>query len=464
MIHIDDFDFSTLTFTPEPKEGGGKLLAQQICSFDIETTRISELEQSVMYIWQFAVEETVIYGRTWSEFRRLLRKLRERLGNMRLLVFVHNLSYEFQFLSGIYNFSEHEVFCTEARHILKCSMYGKFEFRCSYRLTDMSLAATAKRYNVKYQKYSGEDFDYSKRRFSSTPMTEAELAYCEHDVLAVVESVHAIMKLNGDTVYTLPMTSTGFVRRNVKTEMYDYYHQMREEMPPYRCYQMLKSAFRGGNTHANRFYVGEIMSDVTSYDISSSYPSQQCNRKFPVGEWTERLDLSTSAMERRIDRGAALIMHIVLRGVTLRDPYTPVPYIPVAKCMRLVYPTGAARGLCVDNGRVIQAELLEMCVTSIDWRIVTEQYSIQSAEIVEEWSCWTDYLPEPIRRLNVEYFQKKTMLKGLGGDNELYYFKNKELLNSIYSRDVSTGCCEAEHNLSKRRVYPRRFKKQGGAL
>lgn len=437
VYNINDFDFSALHFKPLPRRAGenGKMVyADAVCSFDIETTRIQEREFSVMYIWQFAIEETVIYGRTWEEFKTLCARLREKLGEMHLVIFVHNLSYEAQFLEGIYNFNEWDIFCTESRKILKCVMYKVLEFRCSYKLTNLSLETMSKRYNKKYLKQSGDEFDYSKRRFPDTELTEQEIRYCVFDVLAVVESVHAIMRLNDEDLYSLPLTSTGFVRKAVRTSMHDYYHQMQEDTPSFRCYQLLKSAFRGGNTHCNRFYSGVIMENVSSVDISSSYPSQQCNKKFPVGQFKERHDLSIAMLEKRISCGAAAIMRVYLYDVELRDKYAPVPYIPVAKCMQLRFSSDYRKGLCVDNGRVLQADFIEMCITDIDYRLIVNMYKCK-VEIQECYTAWYDYLPLPIREKNIEYFKRKTELKGVTGE-ELYYFKNKELLNSIYGMSV----------------------------
>ena len=45
---------------------------------------------------------------------------------------------------------------------------------------------------------------------------------------------------------------------------------------------MLRQAFRGGNTHANRRYVGKICENVISYDMTSCYPAQQVTKKFPM--------------------------------------------------------------------------------------------------------------------------------------------------------------------------------------
>ena len=51
-----------------------------ICAFDIETTRLSEIEQNIMYLWQFAVllddnEIICVYGRNWNELEELFTRI-----------------------------------------------------------------------------------------------------------------------------------------------------------------------------------------------------------------------------------------------------------------------------------------------------------------------------------------------------------------------------------------------------
>ena len=76
---VDYFDFDTLTFKPLKRragEHGKQQYADCICCFDIETTRLVEYEQSVMYVWQLAIDlHTVLIGRTWEQFKTTLLKL-----------------------------------------------------------------------------------------------------------------------------------------------------------------------------------------------------------------------------------------------------------------------------------------------------------------------------------------------------------------------------------------------------
>ena len=52
---------------------------------------------STMYIWQFSINDTVYYGRTWDQLREFLDRLEEASPERKIL-FIHNASYEFQFL------------------------------------------------------------------------------------------------------------------------------------------------------------------------------------------------------------------------------------------------------------------------------------------------------------------------------------------------------------------------------
>ena len=96
-----------------------------VCAFDIETTAIDAIEQSIMYIWQFQLDEIgTVIGRTWQEYEYFMHNLTLTLAeDETLVIYVHNLSYEFQFLRGIYDFQPDEVFCMDSRKILRATMF-----------------------------------------------------------------------------------------------------------------------------------------------------------------------------------------------------------------------------------------------------------------------------------------------------------------------------------------------------
>lgn len=405
-----------------------RLYKQELCAFDIETTVISEINQSVMYVWQFAIgTDLVIIGRTWDEFKNLVKLLRAICGNHKLIVYVHNLSYEFQFLSGIHVFLNDDVFCPDSRKILRAD-WDCLEFRCSYYLTNLSLKELTRRYGVQHQKIDGDLFDYSVQRFAWSPLSDLEKQYIINDVIGLLESIRAIMDLYQDDVYTLPLTATGFVRRICRENMRPDRRLIQDIYPIYEVFQMLRAEFRGGNTHANRYYAGEVIRGlIHSKDIASSYPTVQCNCQYPITAFRPVKNLSAKKIDMLIDRGYAVLFEVEFYNIHLRNKYSPVPYIPIAKCSYY-------NNIVNDNGRILSATECHCVLNDIDWQIIVAQYTF-SCRITRAY--YADYgpLPDGLQAANREFFRLKTELKGIDGQ-ELYYQKNKELLNSIYGLSV----------------------------
>lgn len=80
-------------------------------------------------------------GRTWGEFVTMMQTVSEVLGlndKLRLIVYVHNLSYEFQFLRKWFEWKR--VFSIDLRKPIYAITTGNIEFRCSYLLSGYSLA------------------------------------------------------------------------------------------------------------------------------------------------------------------------------------------------------------------------------------------------------------------------------------------------------------------------------------
>lgn len=399
-----------------------------ITAFDIETTRIVEIEQSIMYVWmyQFGKEYTVI-GRTWEEFTDFTQKLSEATPEgVQLLTFVHNLSYEFQFLRGVYNFNVEEVFALDKRKVLKNNIYNKIEMRCSYIHSNMSLDVYTHKMGAEHAKLSGADFDYSKARYPWTELTEKEYEYITNDVLGLVEAIEIEMNHDKDTLYTFPLTSTGYVRRDAKKAMRAVSHTfVKNQLPDYHIYEMLREAFRGGNTHANRYYAGKILNNVKSADESSAYPAQQCNEKFPVSEFQHIGGCTFDELMKLINvRKKAVIMRISMTNVRLIDEFWGAPYLARDKCRNIREPL-------LDNGRILKADYLETTITDVDLRIILSEYDFDDFVAFEVAHARYGKLPPSLIEETIKYFRVKTSMKDVKGE-ELFYMKSKNKLNSIY--------------------------------
>lgn len=436
IIKPCDYKPGTISNLPQLKRGRGNPKTKNkvrykdaICAFDIETTRLADIEQSIMYIWMFHVKQLniTIVGRTWDELKTLLYKIVSELGEHTLCIYVHNLSYEFQFLQAIYSFGKDEVFAVDNRKVLKCTMFdGKIEFRCSYLHSNMSLAEYTNKMDVLHKKLSGKEFDYSKIRYPWTEITDKELEYCVHDVIGLCEAIEKEMRLDGDNLYTIPLTSTGYVRRDAKRAMREVSHSfVKTQLPDIEVYKMCREAFRGGDTHANRYYSGRIVKNIKSADRSSSYPDVQCNCNFPVSQFyrDEKMDFDR-LMYLITVRKKAVLMRISITNLRLTDEFWGDPYLSRDKCRRIengVY----------DNGRILSADYLETTITDVDLRIIVDQYTFDDMCAFDVAHARYGKLPKPLIAETIAYYKAKTELKNVPG-KEIYYMKSKNKLNSIY--------------------------------
>lgn len=412
-----------------------------ITAFDIETTNLPyptldprTSYHSLMYVWTWAFGlDLIVQGRTWPEFVSLANRIVDVLSTpdtqtLHLVIYVHNLSFDGFYISGVLPLNPEDIFYIKPRKILTMRYAGHLEFRCSYIHSNMSLAEWARKLNASHQKLSGEDYDYTKPRYPWTPLTEHEQAYIINDVLAIIDCIQIELVHDNDTLLTIPLTSTGYLRREARGALASKREALRALDPSAELYTQLRRAFRGGDTHANRHYAGIILENVHSDDRSSSYPDVQCNELFPVtpfqskGEltWAEFLDLKS--------RGFALLCDLELWDVDLQDPLWGFPYIPRDKLIEFEPPSG---GGWYDNGRILRASYLKMTVTDIDLEIIDEQYTNQGIRLT---NCQTSrYGPMPTEYTDImrKYYKQKTELKGVAGE-EIQYMKSKNRINSGY--------------------------------
>lgn len=405
------------------------------CAFDIETTNIFEKDDAgnintekrpfaFMYHWQFCVNDEVCFGRTWKEFQTLLDNLITRMSldnHRRLVIWCHNLNFEFQFFRRFVNVID--GFYKDDRVPLKVVIDGGIEFRDSYILSNMTLAKFCENEpNVIHYKLSGDDYDYLKIRTPKTPMTDYELSYCYNDVRGLAECIASRMK--EDTLGTMPMTSTGYVRRDARNAIRKNSNN-RKIFQTCRLsselYQDCRSAFRGGDTHANIKLADQILHDVDSYDIQSSYPACMMINKFPSSGFFK---IKTETFYNRDLSDYALLLHVRLCDAKYVG-VCGIPYIPLAKCKAIT------SDRIIDNGRVLYAGIIEMVITDIDLDIILKEYEMSDFYINNVYASRYAPLSAEYKSVIMQYFTGKTSLKGVAG-HEYEYMKSKNKLNALY--------------------------------
>ncbi len=428
-VNTYDWDrFYTMPILPHGKGETRKQrrtdLLNTIVTFDIETTAYHEKELSFCYIWQCCINGDILIGRTLQSARTLFDNLCKYLDDKtRILCFIHNLSYEFHFLRELIPFDD--VFSISKRHPL-VARYRNIEFRCSYLLTNQSLKDFLDEMNIEHQK---TDMDYKVMRYPWTFIDADDAIYCINDVLGLYEGVKEKLRRENDTLYTLPLTSTGYTRREVKEVLKKTRatKKFKDSIPDFKLHKLLHEAFRGGNTHANRWISGKFVEGVTihSKDIASSYPNALVKNKFP---WKlEEFEItSEKALRYVIDQDNAVLTRITLYDVELKDPRSGCPYIPISKCAK-------SDDVLEDNGRVLKASWINMVITDIDFKILDRIYKwkYEKTEVSESYIGQYEYLPMQLRQLIIKYFVNKCSLKDKEGE-EIRYNLFKARINSIY--------------------------------
>ena len=435
----------------EPRLSGTKIkYDNNIYTFDIETSsylildgkiyKTSEynnmtkkeqercLFQSIMYIWQFSINDTVYYGRTWQELRAFMSKIDETIldkknKKVKKFLFIHNASYEFQFMRNEFLFND--VFSRKSHKVIKCTLEDfNFEIRCSYFMSNSSLDTLAKNYHFDTQKLVG-NLDYSLIRTPKTPLTKEELDYCENDCLIVYNYICSELD-RYIFVKDIPITSTGHVRRELHElidKNYRYRNQVRKSINiDGHVYNLLNKAFSGGYVHSNWVFTDEIIDNVVSYDFTSSYPFVLLTEAYP----------STEFRKRNLNNFSQILPSqcyiFVIRFYNIESRYFN-NIISLSKCSKI-------KKFRIDNGRIISADFLEIVITDVDLEIIRRAYKFKSYEIVESYSSFKSYLPKELLEFILDKYVLKTKLKNVEGE-EINYLIEKGKFNSIYGMAVT---------------------------
>lgn len=424
IYHCNDFPYDQLTeYTTCSKNRISYI--NQLAAFDIEAYTIpSDNPYAYMYIWQFCIENMVCMGRTWSEFLTFIDRLSTTVScntKNRLVVWVHSLPYEFQFIRRFFDWEN--VFAKDTRDVLRALTTSGIEFRCSYALTNKSLEKMqlSARSHL-YLKQSGRKYNYKKFRTPSTKMADYELAYCYCDVRGLCEALEDF--LEKDTLATIPMTSTGYVRRDCRNAMRKN-PKNREIFKKCRItkevYQLLEEAKRGGNTHANRHIVGRILHNVHCVDISSSYPYAMMVKYYPLSCFF-KMDVTDRNSFNAYLNEYCCLFRIAFKNIRIKEN-VPIPYISYSKCNEY------GENDIVFNGRLLSAEYVSTTLTEIDYNIICEQYDFDDIAISDFHCAVRGQLPDELRERIIYYYVNKTKLKGI---DDYEYAKSKELLNAIF--------------------------------
>lgn len=456
-------------------KNGGKMKTKEYynvpAAFDIETSSWNEGDKHMACLtcWQYGINGHACIGRTYEELMDFRTKLAEILGlgnGTYIILYVHNNSYEFQWLRKRLNFTD--VFSMKERDVIRCRTEIE-EWRDSYVLTGCSLAAVKlEKYNVAKQI---DSWDYRLIRHTSTELSEAEQRYALFDVLVVMGVIKEKMELDADDITKIPLTRTGYVRNDCRIHTVDCEDKKQAKL--YRDlmktltltdaeYKQLKQTFMGGFTHACYRYSGKVIENVGSFDFTSSYPAVMICEQFPRGR-AEIEPPKTIEELHELNNRYCTVFKMTITNVRPKNTYDHI--ISQSRCVCLEgksqfskeiseflcsdetvcesnlasmvedpYDTDDAT-LLLDNGRVVKAEKLSIFVTNVDYEMINKFYEYDSISISNFIAYYKAYLPKQLIERILHYYQKKTTLKDIE-EAKVQYNLNKEMINCIYGMFV----------------------------
>lgn len=415
------------------KSRGIELYNAAAC-FDIETYSFYEGKEkrALMYIWQLSINGLCVIGRTWAEFEQCFDYIRSALDlneKKRLFVFVHNLSYEFQWICK--RFEWLKVFAIDERKPVYAITTSGFEFRCSYILSGYALATLAE--NLQYKIEKLDTLDYLKARNSKTRLSKDEILYCLNDVKIICVYIAELLQTEYN-LNTIPLTKTGFVRRFCRdscfVDAYDKknpfkrieYRKIIENLTlTVQEFKQLQRAFQGGFTHASAWYSGQMKRHVVSKDITSSYPYVMVAYKYPMGA-PEHVEISNTFEFKKNLCCYCCCFDIYFEDLEATTQFEN--YISVSRCFHKV-------GVQENNGRVVEAKELWLTITDQDFLIINKMYTWSKMKVSNFMRFHRGYLPRDFVKAVLTLYRDKTVLKGVVGKEQEYQYK-KEMLNSCY--------------------------------
>lgn len=424
-----------------------------ICVMDTETTSYYHPvygKTAWMYEWSLCVNGEVIIGREWWQYHHTMAKIREALNVdmvSRLPVYVHNLAFDWQFFARQMQWAD--IFAIDARTPVRALTTDGFEYRCSYILSGLPVAKMevpdTRRTAMlippsKLRKMVG-DLDYRKVRTPETVLSDEEIKYCINDVRVVAEWLAQKLADNNDTLASVPMTRTGYVRRDCRRATVNgkngkiYRSVIQSLKLDYPTYMSIKEVYAGGFTHADHKWVGYKVPNVRSYDLTSSYPTVMVAKaEYSISSFLDVYPTTMAEFDKYLQNNCCMFT-VRMRNVRPTQGHDHESPISLSHCRNRAEiekweKDGVAR---INNGRVYESPEVIIRICEIDYRIFRKFYDfdITIDDISDMMISAKGYLPAELIDIVLQYYELKTTLKNVPGE-ETMYAKYKEYVNSLY--------------------------------
>lgn len=433
LTEWQEFNYNILSnvmYSARRGRGSNNTVNECIIMCDIETSKKPASSDNHVVAWTMSIRWehiniVTLYGHKPSEFCRCLRKVHEALNGFETIYYWHNMAYDWVFIRK-FMFNEFgypvEQLNTKPHYPILIKWGNGITFKDSLILAQRSIEKWGKDMDVEHQKAIGK-WDYDKLRNQSDEFTADELEYIEHDTLAGVECIDKLMQMiHKSNIYAIPYTATGIPRADIKAIGAE--HKARDRFKKaamdYADYIIATLVFHGGYTHANRYLI-DVLIDVLvqCYDFSSSYPYCVLSEKYPAERFSK---LDNKPIQYILDNADdyAFMFKLTLVHPVIKDLHNPMPVLQYSKCVASINPI-------LDNGRILEAEYIEIYINEIDLELINAQYNYDKHICSEIRVAHKDYLPRWFTDYIYKLYTDKCTLKSA---DKVAYNLSKAKLNA----------------------------------
>lgn len=363
----------------------------------------------------------------------------------RIITIIHNASYDLSYLLPYireYLPKERPYGLFDSPNKVITYRQGCFEFRCTYRLTNESLAKWTEEQAVEHPKKVGM-YDYDKILYQDSELSEKEVLYGEYDCLGMGEAWEKQLRLYNDDVTTAPLTATGYIRRILR--------KASRRDPGYRNtyfldnkltleqYDFCLKSFSGGYVHVNRNIRAQLLDQEVfrAYgcdrgimrDFRSFYPKHLIQSLLPVGKPRVYFDIHDKIHRehKRINLDDILNLYpqyssitkfrvydLEVKGWSDNDDSITMPIFQVSK----IEDKKGVVHYAEDNGRLLKlfSGSFSTYMDNHTMKIFKQQY--KGKIVIEKVIIFENgYLPEVLQEPINDLFLKKTDLGNIYWNN-----------------------------------------------
>ena len=455
MVFWDKFDFGILSRNIMFYKKKGKFQKgtwnDVIIAADTETSKGHEVSADPMpnhvCAWTISFRAyhcniATIYGTRPSEMIEALKKIRSALKGDDIYVYFHNLAYDYVFLRlflfGAFGTPSKEL-NTKPHYPIMLGFENGIILKDSLCLAQCKLEKWANDLNVHHKKAVGS-WDYDIIRDQKDKFTRAEKRYIENDTLALCECLDAFCVSLNKTIYSIPYTATGIPREEVRERAKQNrgHENFLREALSYEQFQKFMKLYHGGYSHANRFYIGDILNDeVTACrDFASSYPYCLCAFKYPSSAFVPLgRDVSPSYILENAEE-YAFVFRVNFKNIRLKDHLLPMPSLQASKCEHSI-------NMKDESGRVLQAGYVTLYICEQDLIVLNSLYDWDPESVCTEVEVSPkDYLPRWFTDYVYELYAEKCRRKPMQDQDPVAYALAKSRVNSVYGLTVQKSIRE----------------------